>query len=150
MSCCWAHWGPFFDHRRKPQRWEVSTEIPELPVLTCYPLSPVSTKPICNPNIHQFLVSFDHKFFKVTTLSFVGIASHAESCAKGWYTVLGLGKEASEQLHQLQIEQTILHPHPHVPKQQDSKASELLARPRKDCSMPQGKLDFTIVLQSFI
>lgn len=63
-------------------------------------------------------------------------ASHAESCAKGWSTVLGLGKEASKQLYQLQIEQTILHPHPHVPKQQDSKASELLARPRKDCSMP--------------
>lgn len=107
---------------------------PELHVLTLPPSLTLSTKSVFNLNIHQLSLGFDHKFFKVKTLSFTGIACR-QLHRGSWPTMLGLAKEVSEHFWWDKMDYNIL-PMPISTRQHNAKSSDLFATPRKGNSVP--------------
>lgn len=116
------------------ERWEQCTATSRTACSHLPPSLTLSTKSVFNPNIHQLLLDFDHKFFKVKILSFTGIACR-QLHRGSWPTMLGLAKEASEHLWWDEMDQTTL-PIPISTRQHNAKSLDLFASPRKGNSVP--------------
>lgn len=71
-SYCWAHQDLFFDHQKKAMKVGRAHSYLQNRLFSLAALSPLVHKACLQSWRSPALLSFDHKFFKVTTLSFWG------------------------------------------------------------------------------